>query len=123
MRIPTLIVIILMVFGCVGVNKALCSPGCAETGSNCAWSTVPAFVTVDVVGEQFVVRVIDQSLLDEMVLICWGYAPQKVVSGWFGDEPDPGYNCGWGFYLDEDTIAISDYTIELCDGNPSMLRF
>ena len=79
----------------------------------CACVEVPALVTVQVVDEYFVVRVIDQELLDQMVNICDGIASQKIVVGELR-YGNPGYNCDpysaicWSWHLDEDTIALAD---------------
>ena len=58
-------------------------------------TTVPALVTVQTVGpERFVVRVVDQSLLNEMIDICKGVARPRyvgvgLVTGNAGHNHDP----------------------------------
>ena len=89
---------------------------------------VPALVTVQTAGpESFVVRVLEQALLDEMIDICEGTSPQRIV---IGDllTGNGGYNHDvlngtiWSWHLVEDTLGLAEVTIELCDGRPSFVE-
>ena len=89
---------------------------------------VPALVTVQTSGpEQFVIRVTDQVLLDEMIDICKGYSMQRIVVGRLVTG-NGGYNHdalnanAWSWHLQEDTISLADMTMEVCDGLPSFVE-
>ena len=35
---------------------------------------------------------------------------------------DGGFNSGWGWHLDPQSVHVADLAIELCDGRPSMVQ-
>ncbi len=91
-------------------------------------AVVPALVTVQTSGpEQFVIRVTDQVLLDEMIDICQGHSMQRIVVGRLVTG-NGGYNHDalnsnvWSWHLQEDTISLADMTMEVCDGLPSFVE-
>ena len=77
--------------------------------------------------EIFVVRVMDQQLLDQMWDIAYNGAPPLIVIGEIRTGND-GYNKNgpvgqpWSWHLDEDTLGLAELTIELCDGLPSYVE-
>lgn len=91
-------------------------------------SAVPALVTVQTYGpEQFIVRVTEQTLLDETIDICLGLSPQKIVladllTGNAGYNRDPLTGVPWSWHFDEDTLSLVDVPAELCDGVPSFVE-
>ncbi|MBN1513925.1 MAG: hypothetical protein JXB13_18050 [Phycisphaerae bacterium] len=90
-------------------------------------STVPALVTVKVVDQQFLIRVTDQALLEEMIDICQGHAPQKIVVGTLrtgndGYNHDPLNGTVWSWHLREDSIKLAEVAVEVCDGLPSFVE-
>ena len=101
-----------------GVPPAACASG----------ATVPALVTVQTSGpEQFIVRVTDPVLLAQMIDICLGNSPQKIVigdlvAGGAGYNRDPLNAVAWSWHLDESTVGLAEFTIELCDGIPSFVE-
>ncbi len=103
------------------------NPDFAASGPCGGASTVPALVTVRVVDERFVVRVTNQALLDHMIDICEGHAPQKIVLGTLrtgndGYNHDPSSGTVWSWHLREDSIVLADFAVELCDGVPSFVE-
>jgi hypothetical protein len=103
--------------------------GHAGAGDPCdGASIVPALVTVQTAGpEQFIVRVVDQPLLDEMIAICNGQEPQKIVNGDLltgnlGYNHDPLNGTGWSWHLDDTTLELAEIAMELCDGVPSFVE-
>jgi hypothetical protein len=90
-------------------------------------TTVPALVTVRVADlEDFVVRVTDQDVLDTMIEICLGlHGPMNVtgdlLTGNQGYNHDALSGSYWSWHLDEDTVALADMSMEICDGRPSFV--
>ncbi len=91
-------------------------------------ATVPALVTVQTAGsEQLIIRVTDPVLLAQMIDICLGSSPQKIVfgdlvAGGAGHNRDSLNGVDWSWHLDESTVGLADMTIELCDGIPSFVE-
>lgn len=91
-------------------------------------AVVPALVTVGTSGpEEFVVRVVDQTLLDEMIDICRGTSPQRIVIGPLltgnrGYNQDASNANVWSWHVGESAIELAEVTIELCDGIPSFVE-
>lgn len=105
------------------------APWCDAFGQPCTGTTtVPALVTVRTAGpEAFVVRVVDQAVLDGMIDICLGVSADKIVIGALrtgnaGYNRDPLNGSTWSWHLDENSIVLAEVAIELCDGLPSFVE-
>ncbi len=91
-------------------------------------ATIPALITVQTAGpEQFIVRVTDTALLAQMIDICLGNSPQMIVigdllAGGAGYNRDPLNGVEWSWHMDESTVGLAEFTIELCDGIPSFVE-
>ncbi len=100
----------------------------AAVAQPCASGPAPALVTVATAGdERFVVRVREPALLAEMVAICEGRSPDRIVNGRLvtgsaGYNRDPATGRVWSWHLAEEDLELADFTIELCDGQPSMVE-
>ena len=104
----------------------------AKAGAEGAPFPPPGLATVSVssgVGtETFVVRVTDPELLDQMWAIAYEMAPPKIVGGRIRTGND-GYNRNtladgtpWSWHLDDESLYLADWTIEVCDGIPSAVE-
>jgi hypothetical protein len=93
-------------------------PGCAESPA-AAPGTGSTF-TVEVSGERFKVRVEDAgdvaALRGRMASGTVGVIIGKLVRG------NGGFNTPWSWHLDPKTVEVVDFSIELCDGRPSMVE-
>ncbi len=104
------------------------SPRGVPPGPCMSPAAVPALVTVQTAGpEQFIVRVTDPALLAQMIDICLGNSPQQIVigdllAGGAGYNRDPLNGVDWSWHLDESTVGLAGFTIELCDGIPSFVE-
>lgn len=101
----------------------------AHGGTDCAGTTaVPALVTVQTAGpEQFIVRVVDQGLLDEMIDICMGVAPPRfvgvgLVTGNAGHNHDPLNGTIWSWHGGEGAVGLGNVCAEIYDGVPSFVE-
>jgi hypothetical protein len=79
-----------------------------------------AVFEIEVSGEVFQAAVVDSAqirLLEDRV-----QGQQRgVISGELLPG-DGGFNAGWGWHWDPESVHVSDLAIELCDGRPSMVQ-
>ena len=79
-----------------------------------------AVFQIDVSGEVFTAAVTDTAqirlLSDRMQSGARGVVSGELVPG------DGGFNAGWGWHWDPESVHVSDMAIELCDGRPSMVE-
>ena len=102
--------------------------GAAKAAAQGAPFSPPALATVSVLhNEAFVVRVMDQQLLDQMWDIAYNGAPPLIVVGKIRTGND-GYNKNgpfgepWSWHLDENTLELAEIAAEVCDGGPSYVE-
>jgi hypothetical protein len=107
-------------FGLIGAPSAVHGQSCPPPAQSIP---APALATVAFIGtgESFVLHVIDQVLVDEMVQIAAGQCFQKVVVANVVTG-NGGYNAGWSWHLDEQSLSLWDYTVEVCDASPSYVE-
>jgi hypothetical protein len=86
-------------------------------------STAPASeksFTIDVTGEKFVIRATDSETITQLTDNYFGknsmHVTGKLVKG------DGGFNQPWGWHLDPASVRMAEFSIELCDGRPSMIQ-
>ncbi len=98
----------------------------ASAGPCDGTSTVPALVTVRTAGpEQYIVRVVDQGRLDEMIDICTGTAPPQFVgiglaTGNAGYNRDTLNGNVWSWHAA--TVGLGNMCAEIYDGVPSFIE-
>lgn len=105
----------LAVLLCMGV---MCGPvGCGDEGTGQVGGVL---FTIDVLGEQFQVLVLDEarirSLEGRLANGTTGVIGGHLLPG------DGGFNTPWSWHLDPATVYVADTAIELCDGRPSMVE-
>ena len=108
---------------------AITAAAFARADADCGGTTVvPALVTVQtIVPEQYIVRVVDQSLLDEMIDICNGVAPPRyvgigLVTGNAGHNHDPLNGTIWSWRAAEGAVGLGNMCAEIYDGVPSFVE-
>ena len=88
--------------------------------SNAPESGGTATFVIQVSGEQFRARVTDAAQIVNL--------RQRLAAGTTGVlsgtlvEGSGGFNTGWGWHLDPETVHAADMAIEVCDGRPSMVE-
>lgn len=93
----------------------------------CGSATAPrapaggAVFVVDVVGERFRVLVRDSATRAQARRIVSGAESQKIVTGELS-AGNGGFNTGWSWHLTPATVGFADFTMELCDGRPSLVE-
>lgn len=80
----------------------------------------PVEYTVDVSGEEFVVRVTTQAQVQDMEARL-ASGEEGVINGAL--EPgDGGFNDPWSWHMVPASVETPDMAIEVCDGRPSMVE-
>jgi hypothetical protein len=90
-------------------------------GSSSGPDGPPAVFVVEVVDEEFRIRLEDPVLIEQARRILRGDEPQKIVSGRLA-AGDGGFNDPWSWHLLPETIEFVEVAIELCDGKPSFVE-
>ena len=77
---------------------------------------------IDVVGERFRVKVVGEENIEEArALLNTNVEPKPFVSGTVV-RGNGGFNSGYSWHLDPETIRFVEMSIELCDGTPSYVE-
>ena len=77
-------------------------------------------IEIEVSGEIFTAAVTDSAQVRRMA--------ERLASGTRGVVSgdllpgDGGFNGGWGWHWDPESVHVADMAIELCDGRPSMVQ-
>jgi hypothetical protein len=91
----------------------------------CTSSTGPdgesAIFVIEVVDEQFAIRLEDPTLIAQARRILSGQEQQKIVIGRLATG-DGGFNDGWSWHLLPEETEFAEAAIELCDGKPSFVE-
>lgn len=90
----------------------------------CADAAAPgsgALFRVEVSGESFTVSVVDEAVIAEAERRIREENGVGIVIGTLA-RGDGGFNQPWSWHLLPMTVQIADFSIELCDGRPSMVE-
>ena len=77
-----------------------------------------AIFVIEVVDEEFRIRLEDPALIAQARRILNGQEAQKIVIGRLATG-DGGFNDGWSWHLLPEETEFAEAAIELCDGLPS----
>ena len=89
---------------------------------------VPALVTVQTAGpEQYVIRILRQDLLDDLIDLCQGTGPPLFVgvglaTGNAGYNHDPLNGAIWSWHGAEGAVGLGNVCAEIYDGRPSFVE-
>jgi hypothetical protein len=90
----------------------------------CADVAVPgddALFRVDVSGESFHVSVVDEAVIAEAERRIQEEDGVAIVIGTLA-RGDGGFNQPWSWHMLPMTVQVADFSIEVCDGRPSMVE-
>jgi hypothetical protein len=90
----------------------------------CADAVAPsdqALFRVEVSGETFTVAIVDEAVIAEAGRRIREEDGVGIVIGTL-ERGDGGFNQPWSWHLLPMTVEIADFSIELCDGRPSMVE-
>lgn len=76
--------------------------------------------TVDVVGEQFVVRATDNQTIQQLIDNYEGKNSMHITGNLV--RGDGGFNQPWSWHLDPASMGMAEISIEVCDGRPSYVE-
>ncbi len=80
-----------------------------------------AIFVIEVVDEEFKIRLEDPATIAQARRILSGQEPQKIVIGRLA-AGDGGFNTGWSWHLLPGETEFAEAAIELCDGKPSFVE-
>lgn len=98
---------------------ALASAACDSDSSGTDENEAVFVVEVES-GEQFRVLLRNEAQIVAAEALI-GASTQKIVNGALLPG-DGGYNAPWSWHMDPENVDLADFTIEVCDGRPSMVE-
>lgn len=101
----------------LGTALVLAAGACADS----AGPDPGALFRVDVAGESFHVSVFDEAVIDEAERRMREEDGVAIVVGTLA-RGHGGFNQPWSWHMLPQTVRVVDFSIELCDGRPSMVE-
>ncbi len=101
----------------LGTGLALAVGAC----TNSAAPDQGALFRVTVSGESFSVSILDGAVIKEAERRIQEEDGVGIVIGTLV-RGDGGFNMPWSWHILPNTVQVADFTIELCDGRPSMVE-
>ena len=80
-----------------------------------------ALFRVEVSGESFTVSILDGAVISEAERRMRDEDGVGIVIGTLA-RGDGGFNLPWSWHMLPNTVQIADFSIEVCDGRPSMVE-
>ena len=80
-----------------------------------------ALFRVEVSGESFTVSILDAAIISEAERRMQEEDGVGIVMGTLA-RGDGGFNLPWSWHMLPNTVQVVDFSIELCDGRPSMVE-
>jgi hypothetical protein len=79
--------------------------------------------TFDVVGDTFRVWVTNPATVEQLLALQAGESTAAIPNGRIRAGAGAGdHNAPWSWHLDPEDIEMADFTIEVCDGEPSYVE-
>jgi hypothetical protein len=94
--------------------------GCSDSSSSASGGVLATFA----VGEEtFKVLVTNPATIQQLFDLRDGLSDASIPSGALRTGPGAGaHNLPWRWHLDPDDIEMAEFTIEACDGTPSIVE-
>jgi hypothetical protein len=102
---------------------AACIPPPSVTPSPTPALQGGVLATFDVAGETFRVWVTNPVTIDQLFALEAGDSTASIPNGRILSGAGAGdHNAPWSWHLDPEAIEMADFTMELCDGEPSYVE-
>lgn len=107
----------------LGWLLAACTPLTSVTPSPTPGLQGGLLATFDVSGETFRVWVTNPATIDQLLALEAGASTASIPNGRILAGAGAGdHNAPWSWHLDPEDIEMADFTMELCDGEPSYVE-